>query len=459
MIFLKPAARCAYRGPLHALLFLLVLWAPPACSDGDDAAASRGESKKPPRADGADEQSEPGPGQWRKFRTHKFDAALTDEQREMMERLEAVGYAGGSVRADAMRGVTVLDEEKAFAGLNFYTSGHGQEAVLMDMMGRILHEWSCEFREVWPDYPVPRKHEMTRFWRRALLFENGDVLAVYEGLGLVKLDKDSHVIWASPCRAHHDLQVMPDGDIYVLTREARLVPRISGDHPILEDFVSVLSAGGEEKRRVSLLECFENSEFETLWRPKGKMKLNPDIFHTNTLEVLDGRIADQVPAFAKGRILTSMLNIDAVAVVDLEQEKVIWARTGTFDKQHDPKILENGNLMLFDNNRRTGRSRVIEFDPNDMSVVWMYRGTKEAPFYSKTCGVAQRLSNKNTLITESDNGRAFEVTPDKKIVWQFYNPHRAGKDGEYIAALFEVLRLPPDFPTGWAKRSENKGGD
>jgi hypothetical protein len=46
--------------------------------------------------------------------------------------------------------------------------------------------------------------------------------------------------------------------------------------------------------------------------------------------------------------------------------------------------------------------------------------------------------NDNALITESDNGRAFEVTPDGTIVWEFYNPHRAGAQDEFIAALFRV---------------------
>ena len=62
---------------------------------------------------------------------------------------------------------------------------------------------------------------------------------------------------------------------------------------------------------------------------------------------------------------------------------------------------------------------------------------------------AQRLPNGNTLITESDGGRALEVTPDRRIVWEFFNPHRAGEQGEYIATLFELLRLPPDFPVDW----------
>ena len=59
------------------------------------------------------------------------------------------------------------------------------------------------------------------------------------------------------------------------------------------------------------------------------------------------------------------------------------------------------------------------------------------------------LSNGNTLIVESDAGRAFEVDRGGEIVWEYYNPHRAGPHGELIATLFDVVRLPEDFPTGW----------
>jgi hypothetical protein len=59
------------------------------------------------------------------------------------------------------------------------------------------------------------------------------------------------------------------------------------------------------------------------------------------------------------------------------------------------------------------------------------------------------LANGNTLITESDNGRAFEVTDDGQVVWEFHNQHRAGDADEYVATLFELVRLDPQFPTEW----------
>ena len=152
-----------------------------------------------------------------------------------------------------------------------------------------------------------------------------------------------------------------------------------------------------------------------------------------------------------------MNNLSAIAVVDLDSERVVWARKGGTRGQHDPKILDDGHLLLFDNRGTPGRSRVIEFDLVAGRSVWQYRGSKEDPFFSKHLGTAQRLPNGNTLITESDSGRAFEVTPDHRTVWEFYNPHRAGENDRYIATIFELLRLPPEFPTEWIPREA--GGD
>ena len=82
-------------------------------------------------------------------------------------------------------------------------------------------------------------------------------------------------------------------------------------------------------------------------------------------------------------------------------------------------------------------------------IEWEYRGTPEKPFYTFDCGTCARLPNGNTLITESNNGRAFEVTPEGKIVWEFINPHRAGENDRFIATLSDMVRLPKDFPTDW----------
>jgi hypothetical protein len=165
--------------------------------------------------------------------------------------------------------------------------------------------------------------------------------------------------------------------------------------------------------------------------------------------VLDGRHAERSPIFKKGNVLVSIRNLDVIAIVDMERGVVVWALSGMWRLQHDPQLLPSGNMLVFDNRGQRGMSGVLEFDPLTQEIVWAYRGNETNGFYSAGCGTNQRLPNGNTLITESFGGRAFEVTPEREIVWEYVSPHRAGDADELVAVLLDVVRIPPSFPLGW----------
>ncbi len=97
-----------------------------------------------------------------------------------------------------------------------------------------------------------------------------------------------------------------------------------------------------------------------------------------------------------------------------------------------------------------GYSRVLELDPISGAELWSWAPEPPETFFSVFCGSATRLAGGNTLVTESCNGRALEITPDGQVVWAFISPHRAGKEGELVAALFEVTRLPT--PPVWLEK-------
>jgi len=364
-----------------------------------------------------------------------YDAAV--------EQLEALGYLAGS--ADASEGAAVRrhDPARAFDGYNFYTSGHGPGAVLADMEGRTLHEWRYELKAVWPDYPLHKDSPKTGYWRRAYLYPNGDVLAIFEGIGIIKVDKDSKLLWSAQNGAHHDLQVLDDGTIWLLTRAVKQLPEIHERLPTLEDFVTEMAPDGTERRSISLLEAARNSGDigKELWR---RMGTSGDVMHTNSIERLDGRLADKHPAFAPGGLLLSMLYPDMIAVLDPESGTFTWALRGSWRRQHHPTVLDNGTIMLFDNRAERGRSRVLAVDPVSGAETVLFAGTEAEPFYTFSCGAADYLPNGNLLMTESDGGRALEIAPDGAVVWEFHNPHRAGDEGQYIATIFELLRVPKD---------------
>lgn len=392
------------------------------------------------------------PGRWRTARGGGKQPELTEEQEQEIARLRSIGYLTGSQAAPATSGVTVHDRGLTYEGLNFFSSGHRPGAALMDMEGRILHEWESSVLDVWPDKVEEADTENAQYWRGVHLFPNGDVLAIFEGIGIVKFDRNSNIVWKRDGGEHHDLHVQDDGTIYVLTRKAHVVRRINSQTPILEDFITVLDSNGNHIESLSLLEAFERSRFETVMKANG-MQRRGDLYHTNAIEVLDGRHADKGPQFRKGNVLVSLRLLSVIAIVDMDLGEVVWVMSGMWLMQHDPTLLPNGNVLLFDNmGHGVGRkSKVLEFDPLTQERVWMFAGDTSKPFYTQMCGAARRLPNGNTLITESDYGRAFEVTLGGSIVWEYLNPERAGERDQLIGTLFEVIRLPADFPIGWAR--------
>jgi hypothetical protein len=379
-------------------------------------------------------------GRWRRARGESTQH-LTDDQKREIERLQAIGYLAGSELASERQNVTVYDSVLSCNGLNLYTPGHKAIAFLIDMKGDVLHQWSFDRYIKWPHREISL-NERPGFWRRVYPYPNGDLLAVYSGLGIVKLNKDSDLIWFNSNGAHHDLDVAEDGTIYVLTREAKLNPDIHTDEPVLEDFIALLTPKGETIKEVSLYAAFKNSQYRYML---SRMKPHGDLFHTNSIEVFDGRLQHLSQHYKKGNVLISSRVMDNIAIVDLEEDRVVWATYGDWRKQHDPHLLANGNILVFDNYDSKNCSKVIEFNPLSGKLVWSYRGDPPQSFYSGDCGASRRLQNGNTLIVESNFGRAFEVTPAGDIVWEFTNPHRVGDNDELVATLFDLVRLEPGY--------------
>ncbi|RKZ37147.1 MAG: hypothetical protein DRQ41_13615, partial [Gammaproteobacteria bacterium] len=250
-------------------------------------------------------------------------------------------------------------------------------------------------------------------------------------------------------RVHHDVEVGSDGKIYTLIHEivTDKIPGINAKPPMIEDSLVVLSPNGQELKKLSITEVFRHSDFS------GVLKLlepdqKGDVWHTNSVEVLDEQLADRFTFLEKGQVLVSMRNIDIIAAVDIDKERVVWAIRGPWHRQHDPDFLPNGNMLIFDNRgyyNKGGLSRVIEFNPTTMEIIWQYTGNEKDIFYSWAKSSQQRLSNGNTLITESNAGRIFEVTRDKEVVWEFMSPFRNPDDNEFVAPIFWAQRFRLDF--------------
>ena len=332
------------------------------------------------------------------------DGRSREEIREMLRAMDDVGYLDSYQAAGDEYGITVHDPERTQPGVNLIVSAHEPSAFLADLDGEVLHEWKFAFDDVPnPDGWEPPGELGKRFFRRARLLENGDLLAVYERTGLIRLDADSNLLWGLPGLYHHDLDVSPDGTIHVLTHEVRVIPRIHPTRRTFEDFVTRVSGEGEILGRLSLLEALERSRYASFLARADEDR--EDVFHTNTIQVLDGSLAHLSPHFREGMLLVCLWGLDVIAIVDPgagpEEAEVVWAVSGMWHRPHEPVLLESGNLLVFDNMGHFGRSKVVELEPFTQRIVWAFEGDAENDFFSELCGSSQRLANGNTLVTES----------------------------------------------------------
>lgn len=374
-----------------------------------------------------------------------------------LEQLAALGYLGTTDETAAGPSGVILHRPDAVQpGLNLWASGHAPEALLTDLEGRVRHRWRWLPPEGEADrYMRPQR----RHWRRVHALPGGDLLAIFEGRSLLKLDRESNLQWAYFGRPHHDLEVLPDGTILVLTRETRAVAWLPQGEPVLEDFLTWLAPDGRELRRVSLLTCFESSPFGRFWEEAGAR--SGDVLHTNSVQRLDEALAAGVPGFEAGQVLISMRTPSALAVVDPEAERAVWLHRGDFAHQHHARLLPSGRILFLDNGDETRGSRLLELDPVTRAVRWVYRGSATEPFFTALRGAVQRLPNGNSLVTETDRGRVFEVTSAGERVWVFVSPYTAtrhttpGSDGKR-STVSGMERLPATYGQAWLAPA---GGD
>jgi hypothetical protein len=387
-----------------------------------------------------------------------------------------------SEEADEVRkkeGVTVDQEEKTYDGFTLYTTTVCAQATLIDMRGKVVHRWGLPFSKAWthaPHVKNPLPDDQIN-WFHCYLYPNGDLLAVYHadgdtpyGYGLVKIDKDSRLLWAYANHCHHDVDVGEDGTIYTLAQRIVSEPPAGLEFlptPYLADSVIALSPEGQELHDIPIAEAFANSPSYALTlgssskqpaRPFGDPPAaapaanssNPpegtgtptppagprnaiaknDVLHTNSVKVLSRARAAKFPLFKAGQVLLSLRTLNAIAVLDCKKHAVVWAARGIWQVQHDAEFLDNGHLLLYDNFGAHKQTRILEYDPQTQAIPWAYTNESSNYFHAVARGMKQRLPNGNTLIVDPDDRRLFEVTRDKELVWQIYCPLPSDSSGQ-----------------------------
>ncbi|MDX2437245.1 MAG: arylsulfotransferase family protein [Acidobacteriota bacterium] len=312
---------------------------------------------------------------------------------------------------DATSWIRQYNPKKSYAGFNlgFYER---RVPIVFDMQGRIVHSWP-----------------LVRATGRVRLDREGRLTVVGTDNLVKRYDWDGELIWFFQLPdahnfPHHDVMLMENGNTMILAHDGHshldYLYEVNGDGDLVWEW------------------WYENHERALPAWEDG----NTDPTHTNSIRELPPNrwFSDGDERFRPGNLLLSSRSLNTIFIIDKSSGDVVWQYSKDLDHQHEAVMVPEGNngdglIMVFNNGRdslyTSRRTLVQAVNPVDGTVEWEY-GSKY--FYSTIAGTAQLLPDNNVLITSSHGGRAFEIRPRGRIVWEWVPPFKP----------MRVQRLPLD---------------
>lgn len=371
----------------------------------------------------------------------------TDGAAADIDRLRQLPYAGFTDEDDdddAGDGVIRIDRDRVAAGVTLLSIFSQSRAELIDEEGKLLQAW---------------QHHPSRHWDAVTLLPSGDLITVGADptppgvFGIVdelryilRLDWGGETVWKHTIPAHHDIQPVPDGGFVTLTFARREIPEVSTEADTRDDQVTLLDDAGEIVDSMSLYDAIQAAPeifpLQAVQAAAFGGRVWVDLFHCNAVDWMrHEHLFERDPIYARDNVLVTFRHQDRVAIFNWTRKAVVWAwGEGELDGPHDARVLENGNILVFDNGLGRGWSRVVELDPLRREIVWEHTAPEPKHFYTRSKGSNQRLANGNTLVANSDNGQVFETTHEGEIVWDYRSTFRDIQGRR--ATIFNARRYP-----------------
>ncbi len=207
------------------------------------------------------------------------------------------------------------------------------------------------------------------FITRYLPLEDGGALLLLGDGALERVGPDGAVAWRREGHFHHDVVRLDADTVLVLDAQAARHDSPIGHQPFVDDGVVWMGLDGEVKHRVSVTSVLIDRVPEAQWAfldptPWDGETWDPmvvarrDLLHTNGVQAVRGRI----PACGGDDVLVMARNLDTLACLSMDGA-LTWSWTGEVEAPHDPVVLADGRVQVFDNGRRSDRSRVVVVDP------------------------------------------------------------------------------------------------
>lgn len=401
-------------------------------------------------------------------------------------------------------------EASSFEGYTLFNQMASGTAHLIDNYGRLVHKWSTEYPPAVAVYLLPNGDLLrtTRFpdeinglqqldWDGAVIWEyeftgenfrqhhdiqplpNGNVLILareHKSIAeAIQEGRDPALLTGDDLETEFVVEVMPTGPTTgEIVWEWHL-----WDH-MIQDFDSTKNNFGDVRAHPELMDINYATSGSPDWLHANSVSYNPDLDQIiiscrsiSEIWVIDHSTSTAEAAghaggsSGKGGDILYRWGNPQVYRMGTEDDRQLYL-------QHDARWIPTGypgqgNIMVFNNGERGGDREFSSVDeiipPTDgngnylrgidqpfgpSTPVWSYTADIPEDFFAFFISGAHRLPNGNTLICSGPQGRFFEVTPAREIVWEYINPitfNGPVSQGENPGGnlVFRCTRYAPDF--------------
>ena len=338
-------------------------------------------------------------------------------------------------------------EFKKFQGINYYDKNFEDKGfilyssidkdinpitVLFDIEKREkVFIWKWPIQDIFDNSTIGKK--ITKCCFRAqhpIIMKNGDLISNSSQGPLVRINKNSELVWLVDRQTHHSISLDHKGNVVVPVVSQS--PPDKNINPTREDgYIVVDPNTGEVIFEENLRDILEiNSYFGLLY---GIGIPEQDLIHLNDVEI----ILKNDAFVKKGDLVFSLRNLSTVFLYRPSSKKIIWLKNGPWLKQHDVDYIGDGNFTIFDNgviddayfseikeNQPAHRyiknnNSIMNYNMKNDTITKIFLLTEKNSIFTPTQGLHRILRNKDVFVEESDMAILHRVSKDQKLVWSY----------------------------------------
>ena len=338
------------------------------------------------------------------------------------------------ISPDMYPGISGLKTEKNYIDSNYvllatYDRKENQSVVKLIRLSdqKIMHRWQPDYDQIIKLYgkqnkfwPGQDKHNLQAI--HPLLSPDGSLIFHCFVSPLLKIDKDSKLLWGINGIFYHSIERDADGNIWVpsIIKPAVFLPGVLDDYQ--DDAITKISPGGKLLFQKSVSQILLENGYRTLLLGIGPYE--KDLVHFNEIQpaLRSGSY------WMKGDLLISLRNRSTVFLYRCSTNKILWLKTGPWLNQHNAVFIDLVRIGVFGNNtvRVFGEDRLLDgyneeyifnFKTNKTETPYA-EFLKKAKVATPNQGRAEILPNGDLFVEETNNNRLLRGNT-KDIIWQY----------------------------------------